>query len=257
MGLLALLVMVAGCQSALPLGTEVQEAPGTTSKPVTAPGLTADGVRDADRLAKAHQDSLMRHSYTLRTTITIDRTDGGSMVMTRALFVGEDHERFLFRQRVRGDIPFSGVNRPDRNLTVWSDGNRAYARVVDQGGSRYSVTSPAIGWRMLHGGQALRTYFSRSSETRLSRLTYRGWAAYRIVATPRGSPSRSNGHLRAVAVINTFGHIFTIRIRGPATTLDWIPGTGHVRIKVEYDAIGDTTVPTPSWVRTARNETTD
>lgn len=253
--LIALLVTVAGCQSVLPGGMETDEANRATPRPVSVPGVTVHGVRDANRLALAHKNSLNQQSYTLRSTIVINRTHGDSMVMIRVLRVGDDHERFLFRQRVHGDIPFSGVNRPDRNLTAWSSGKKAYAVTVTEQGPQYTVTSPTIGWRMLHGQQALRKYFSRPEETHIVPVIYKGWAGYRIVANQSSSLPSANPRLRAVTIIDTFGVIFTLQITGPATDFDWIPGEGWVRIELRYEEIGDTTVSEPSWIGRAKNET--
>ena len=253
---MGLLITVAGCQASLRDGIGIDGGEDPEGMDVTVPGVTPRGVTDPDRLATAHRDSLVGQSYTLRSTLIMNRSRNRQMRMERVLRTGRDKERFLFEQRLQGDSPFSGVNRPERNLTVWSDGDRALAAIGREGGIRFERSRPSSGWRMFHGEQAIRSYFDRPDETVVERIDYRGWLAYRIVATQTGDQGGRGVTVRAVAIVDTFGRIFTLRISGPAKGFAWIPGEGAVVITLEYTDIGETTVPRPGWLATA-NETID
>lgn len=250
--LLTGVVVLAGCGSALGgLGADAEAGP-TTATPihVAAPGLSAEGVQDPLRLARAHEASLRGQSYTVSVELTVldvhGEARGGSATVLR---VGPDHRRFRAEYRSWGGFPPDIDSQPQ--VEAYSNGTTVFERQTRPNETTYrAYNATRVDYLDAEpGGRAVRRYLAIGEVRTVEEVRHEGWIAYRLrLAEPGGART-------VEAVVDTFGFVHELTVTLPRSDLLPTPPDGTVRYAFSYRAIGETTVSPPPWLEEARRIT--
>lgn len=243
--LVILALIVSGCAgtpgSAAPTGRSPDGA-------VPVPGLTDAGIEDAGALVDRHESELAGRSYTLRTTVTLVRTDTDERSrIVRELRVGPVTNRQSFVQRVEGSFP--DALGPQDEIAAYSDGNETVAVFEDGPRTIRSRYPYVLNWNLFDGDDVV--YFVDDlSTTSVERTEYDGWIAYRIEAAEPTNAS-SLDQTRAAMTIDSFGlvrHFSLVTTPWRWSHLGrsyWLPWD-RLEVTVEYRSLGTTTVERPA-----------
>ncbi len=266
---LAVLLVLAGCGGTVgsggdtPTGT-VTPAPVPDGEAVDrgrparlAPGLAADGVFDAGRLARAHADRLAGRSFTRVRTDT--RRVNGSLRQrdetTLMYAAGGDRFRYRLNQTTRGS---EGVERSE--IDRYADGNRVLVASRDANGTEYEVLAGPTGDPYTPaqvfpgnatGATSLARLLTLVDVTVTDRRTVDGRRHYRV-ETPARQDIPPLRNISLVATVTESGLVRNYRL-----SYDVERGGRQVRIvvTVAYDRLDRTTVEPPSWLPEARAAT--
>lgn len=291
-------VVLAGCAglAADPAPTETitpapvpedTPTPSTPPPPSLAPGVTAGGVEDVDRLAAAHRAALGNRSYTLVVTASIvgdaganwtgyePRQEGGRVLLLSTRRVVRVDAGGFPRSEVGGvdgrlssGLPEAfgiGAARvgPPATAAVWSDGTTSYLRTVGDGRVTYAIgTARAAASTSLDptAMDLLRPRFeavptsAAPMSTAGRRVIVSGFAT--DVATPAlvtaGAPVAEPRDVALTARVSDAGLVLEFDLRYRAT-LDGRPVA--VRVSLEIRDLDATTVGRPAWIDEAENAT--
>lgn len=264
---LAVLLALSGCGGLFGGGTPtptVTPADVPTGSPTApparelAPGLTGDGIEDPWALAAAHDDALADISYTERI---VDRTRGRDgtergRVNTTA-YVQPDPER-------SHSIAVS-TSRPDRfafdadRVEFYREGERRFVAITRANGTEYlAFDDPGA-------GRSMRLFLLFSSvETRVDgTVTRNDTELYRVRSVDLRAPDQfaaavgeddeaevGNVTVRALVdqwgLVHEYEYAYTVARDGVERRLSR---------RVEYAALGRTTVERPDWYDEAVNAT--
>jgi len=226
-----------------------------------APGLRAGGVDDAFALASAHGASLADRSYTRGDSRTV--VDGnGTLQATRTdLRVGAGGEPFLL-ERSAVSAPRYDVQLPYSEAAVHHDGRQAAYRIVANGSVRYRLDGnvpPAEVLTDRTGRNAVLGLLS-AFEWEVQELEIGGEPHYRLESTALRAPEAlddayllsdpRNASVRLL--VGTDGRVHRYRLEYE-TSYDG--RTVGVTETARWSAVGETAVPEPDWLGTARNAT--
>lgn len=265
--LLAVLAVLAGCSS---LPVDAQDRPTATLTPVSvpeqtpttdadadervlAPGLTASGVRDPGRLARAHESTLVGQSFTVGRNTTVEGPNGTLRQWDSRVQVTAGRDRYhSFRiAETSSEYPVSALHP---RLEIWFDGSSMYFRGMRDGNVTYARQRGNALGDLSHRDRLYALY--ASFETRVERVD----DGYRVVGTRLASPPVLNAPLLLeaprnatfVATLTPDGRVRRYRLAYDATFDD-----RRVRLnrRVRFSRVGATTVSRPAWYGEARNAT--
>lgn len=269
LALVVLLVVLAGCGGAGPSGGDtptgtVTPAPVPDDGAVDrsrpdrlAPGLAADGVFDAGRLARAHGDRLAGRPFTRSRTDT--RRVNGSLRQrdetTLMYAAGGDRFRYRLNQTTQRA---EGVERSE--IDRYADGTRVLVASRDANGTEYEVlagpngdayTPAQVFPRNATGEASLARLFRLVDVTVTDRRTVDGRRHYRV-ETPARQDIPPLRNISLVATVTESGLIRDYRL-----SYDITRGEQRVRIvvTVAYDRLDRTTVEPPPWLPEAKAAT--
>ncbi|ESS05589.1 MAG: hypothetical protein A07HB70_02065 [uncultured archaeon A07HB70] len=240
------------------------------------PGLTEAGVADPQALGSAHEGALSNESYTLRSTRTVQTTDGDVRSRLSVTVQVDERRAFLARAETAGPAAPVFLGDPPARGVYWSNGT-TYARRLTSDGERVYNTFDPVGragtWRYwtatvpFGGGRAgpAETYADLfgAAETRV--VTTRepdGVRRYFVVGetlAPTGVEGSAVENAALEAAVTPSGVVQALSLAYEAT----VDGERViVRWRVSYEAVGRTTVREPAWLdralrgeRTTANET--
>jgi len=246
--LLVVLVLTSGCAglfgSGEPPGSAPTPAPVPTTPPPLAPGLTAEGVVDAERLTDANRRALDGTAYQLNRTVAV-RGPNGTLRIDRVQRVAADGVA-IGRLSVSGAGP---VGTAVRNWTryreesvVWSrtrlaDGNTVTNRLLS------SDTSPYFIGRALPGQLYRAGSFDVTRDTG-DRIVLESAAPFRL--------DRGTTELETTPPRNVSARIVVTEdglVRELSVTYDASVGSTSVRVRLTQSVEPrDVTVRPPDWV---------
>lgn len=210
------------------------EAPATTPPArLFPPGVTADGVANVDRLARAHRETLDNRSYVLAISRT-ERSVDGEVTRTNLTF-RRDGNRTL----VVETLPWVG------SVRYWyltDDGG--YRRSEIDGVSYDTVELEAGGWT----ARSVRTMtrFLPSGDATVETV-YRDDTRYtRLFSSPGARP----GVASEVEGLTTTAYL-TPAGRVEHVDVSYVVRRNEVSLSFDYRAVGETTVSPPQWTRRA------
>lgn len=259
--LTALLLVLAGCS-----GTPVADSPTTdtiaTPAPVPtddlhddelAPGLTQEGIVDAERLARAHQQFLSNHSFR-RAGGTRYRFENGTLLFHTT------YNRTVDRAADRQLLEFGQVGpwRQNERYAEWANESLVVERIARNDTVRYERrprTDRTLGY--LGGGVA---EFVAEREPRVvGQRTRNGTTEYVLVAAAESGPrlleqigANRTSTPRLVAVVTRQGVVRSVELT-VSGTYEGAP----IRVRNYYvlSGLGEATVTRPPWLDTALNAT--
>jgi hypothetical protein len=262
--IVAVLLAVAGCSGFTGTGGEPTETvtpvPEPSPVPTYPPGLTDDGVTDAERLTSVHSDRLAEGSYTLVSNRTV-RYENGTTWAGFSVRVAVDADRtYHAHARTAGAHGPEFLGRPPASAEYWGDGETYLRKLTNDAGTTYEEleggATQVATWRYWtrtaafgdRGGGAYRTVrdvlaglrwtvrpadddYRLESDTPASTVF-----AAADVETPR--------NVTATAVVGESGVVRSIRLRYEGTA-----GGEAVVVErtVRYERVGSTTVGPPAW----------
>lgn len=264
--LAALVLVVAGCSSA-PVDDRTTPAPVETPAPVPtedlpadriAPGVSLDGIEDAERLAAAHDSYLANRSYA-KTSGTRYLFENGSLLYLTT------HNRTVDRERGRQLVvrerwgnPDAKLHRPNTSYAEWRNATVAAERTVRGRSVRYHARERRTRGQPSHGGSVAMFVAAHDPEV-VGKRTTGGMTEYVLVAR-NVSQVRLLDRLdadmtaapRLVAVVTAAGLVREVRLSARGR-YDGTPvrAVYHVR----YGDVGTATVDRPSWLADALAET--
>lgn len=257
-----LIAVAAGCGSA-PFAdpaptphetvTPVSLTPAATATPGPSlpPGVSDGGPLRTARLQYAHDAALANTTYTLVITqrITLSGTTTSTRRVLSRVTVGETATLATFR---RSD---GGVNR-----SLYLNGSEGYQRSVTGGNATVAAVDPADESPEVLGVRAIQWYLS-DVEFTATAVERDGTRLYRLYSSPGRAPAAVTTDPRvkanvwnytATAYVTPAGFVRTVVVDYGLTSR---PVQGSVSIRVEYTAVGETTVSRPEWVPTASRRT--
>jgi hypothetical protein len=241
------------------VGGSVESAEGRTDG-LFPPGVGPTGVTDVETLAEAHADAVAGRSYRLVTRQT-GTQDWTGRVWHGAWQQVEVEAPTTYRYDVVGYIVAGSAGEELVQYSVYADGTYNYVKTSDRGTDsfvRFPVRTDADG----HGpfenraADAIETYLN-ATRTTVSRSNW-SLEPYKVVATgtPLGLSERGTQNVtdyRATAYVGPDGYVSLL-----TATYDVSRGNGTqtVSYRMEYAAMDDIDVDSPTWYETARNRTT-
>ena len=226
-----------------------------------APGLRAGGVDDAFALAGAHGASLADRSYTRGDSRTVVGGNGTLQATRTDLRVGAGGDPFLL-ERSAVSAPRYDVQLPYSEAAVHHDGTRAAYRIVSDGSVRHRVDGnvpPAEVLTDRTGRDAVLGLLA-AFEWEVRELEIGGEPHYRLESTALRAPEAlddaylltdpRNASVRLL--IGADGRVHRYRLTYE-TSYDG--RTVGVTETARWSAVGETAVPAPEWLATARNAT--
>lgn len=271
--LLALLVALAGCAGAFggPATETPDDRPTTTADAATAdgqfaPGLTGDGLTDADALVNAHADALTGQSVTLREE-QIRRYENGSLrwSVNRTLRTAANRTRFL---RVVETSNRSVFGASEGRVAVFADGEAVYRSVETANTSWISPLRTASGG--LEAPRNVRLDLARTDDLYvvLDAFALNDSAnvdsadapgRYRVVSDEIARPDLLASHLNLTAVRNaTLTAVVTDDGLLTEYRLEFVGEKRGATIRgtaaVRYSSVGETSVEAPEWYEEAEQK---
>ncbi|WP_135854009.1 hypothetical protein [Halorussus salinus] len=278
---LAVLVTTAGCTGAFDGGpatdtaspqTDETDSPTTeTRTPVedrsVPPGMSADGLADADALVSAHADALAGESVTFRERrVRRYGNETADRRWNRTVRTAANRSRFRVVTETE-NVPIFGAS--EGRVAVFADGRRAYRRVETPNTSWSSAVRTASGdpesprnvapdvartddLRVLLSALAL------DSAANARKLGESG--TYRLSSSELANPDLLASHLGVSSVRNvSFVGIVTPNGTLAEYRLTFAGEEDGTQVRgtslVEYARLGETTVETPAWYDEARRRT--
>lgn len=233
------------------------DAPGTTDAPTSprsespasgapglAPGLTTEGVADADALAEAHATTLSNRSYRWRLTYveSVNGTERGQRVES---VVVESPTVYTSSVRTEGNLTSRG---PISRGSSYADGDQRHRRTSN------GVVSEPIGDLETFGRQEWRAhqYYGvlldgqRTSEVRTL------FDVPRLYAVDiRGVPAPNVRNYSATARVTPEGFVPYYSGSYCFVSTDRRTPDVCISLTMRYLAVGQTTVDPPAWYRNA------
>jgi hypothetical protein len=253
---LAVLVAIAGC-GAVPFDSGGPTGEATlTPVPVSAgaeetrtrersglpPGVRASGPVDTSRLREAHEAFLTDRSYTLELRYEVRGSpdiEGFDRNFTTTARV--DGHRFLVEQTDHIDPRTRSLFVDDAGGFLRAvEGNDTHTRRLDDPGQIEAYTG---------AGGAIERFLDVENAT-VERVTQAGETYYRIRAVGRTPPAVGEG----VADVGNYSVTGYVTAAGFVRTLvvgyERYVGTGSqfVSVRLDYSALGETTVERPDWI---------
>jgi hypothetical protein len=257
-----LVLVLAGCGSAAaptpaPGTATVTPAPvpeATAAPGTLAPGVAADGVFDADRLAAAHAAALAGRSFTL---VRVDsRYTNGSLERRDRSVLAYGATGTEFRYDLRQTDRRDGANATSR-IERYADGERVYVATTRDDETRYELLRASDG-----STYAPTRVFpeNATNERGIARLfvlidtevtgerTVDGRTVYRL-ATPAPQAVPPLRNVTFVANVTEAGLVRDYRL-----SYDVVRSGRPVRVvaSTTYRSVGETTVVAPPWLDRAR-----
>lgn len=253
------------------------------------PGVTPGGVGDPLALARAHARALEGRSYTVRSVVTVQYSNGTLRGRRRTVArVGADRRRFRVVHVTLGPAPplrpvREGAVRAPGRSELWSDGRGLLRSSTRPNGTVYRSVPPGeyesdpsverARWRGLAGvgGEDVHLVFNAVRTTVVGREGGNesgNRTAVRIESTGRASAgSVAEAHsigaayeyplgaefdtVSSVDLTATVGSEGLVREYRFAYTVGDEDGRVRVVRRVDYSAVGGTTVGRPAWYERA------
>jgi hypothetical protein len=232
--LACLLVVVAGCAAPT----------GETGPP---PGLSADGVTDANALVRAHTDALQSQSFTVRSTMTMRPTNGSFRVVSNRTWRVDPGDpirgRVVSSRRAVGDAPAAYAAGPTR-VAAWRNGTTTYRRVDRNGTPAYGRVPLFDSPVKLNGAlqrNALYRLSARRSAT-VEPVERDGRRLYRVTAALNDTAVSSNASM--TLLVDTNGVVRTLKTE---RQVQYRSGKRDISTTVHVTRVGSTTVERPEW----------
>lgn len=258
---LVLLLVLAGCS-----GTPVDDHSTTdtvaTPAPVPtddlggvelAPGVTEEGIVDAERLAAAHDAYLTDRSYT-RLSGTSYRFENGTLLVrttfNRSVDVGADR-RLLRRDR-------TGRLDPDEHYAEWTNRTLVVERVARDDSVRYH-RRPRSDRPFRHHGGAVAAFVAEQEPRVVGKRRANGTTEYVLVARGVDEPdlfeqigANRTTRQRLVAVVTREGLVRSVQLTARGTLQGERLRTRNYFAVMQ---VGETRVARPPWLDEALNAT--
>jgi hypothetical protein len=238
--------------------TTVTPAPVPTDRPdgSLAPGLTNDGVVDAERLAEAHRRALADRSYTERSLTVVTRRSGGSRLGARVLVSRRGAEAFTIRYDLLGEPREAARSYETVSAVVWSNGSETVQAITDETGTRYEALGTSFyGNYAAPDALLYARVLERNPVDRVERVTADGATGYRVTATLESPPPSfglsgtvATGPADLVALVSTDGVVRRVVVTYPAR---YRGEAARVEHRFEYRDVGNTSVSRPPWFEQA------
>lgn len=274
---LALLVMTAGCSGLVADGgggdadgADLTPAPVPTDTIDYPPGVSSEGVVDAQRLARAHGRTVENVSYRLRSNRTT-RFSNGTLRSRFDLDVRLGGNRsYLATVRTAGPAGSVLIGEPPARARYWSNRTLYANRIVRDGETTYSVLraedNPVVTWQYwastaaFGGGPSYRAgryaaVFDAIPTRVVGERTVNGTTVYEVRGRRTESTAFTVGSVEAVrpagpgavlnATIDEDGRIRSLHLRYRALdgdaeyTVDW---------RIRYGSVGGVRVADPPWL---------
>jgi hypothetical protein len=250
--LIGFVVLAIGGVAQPALNSSPPDAPSqTTPTPGTAspPGISAGRVTEPLTLSRAHGETLQHRSYTIEET-HVQRYANGTLRKRRAATtqVAANDSRYLFRSNIFLNAAATDEWSTDGwyNRTAASNGTLARTRLSTRGKTSYTThyaTSgvPAPPTTVPHGNpsstEGIYAQFAKVSNVSVTR-------------TEDGYSLRADSSPAAITNVS-----FSVNITDAPlieqlsiSYIKSIDGTRvHVTTRLDYDAVGSTTVELPDW----------
>lgn len=254
------------------LGGSTETATSATAATAVGDAARPDGlgersITDRSALLDGHVDAVLRTSRTLK--VRASGPPNATLMNRREMWRYTSRIASPRQYRFDGRFVFPPSRFPPANdstvdivdVSIYADGRSKYRKQVDPTETSYreyaiDTTGDASGF-----AKEVRSYFEaflrgdRSIVDCAGTLESGECLAYRIVIS--GAPSRlpDADSYRAVAVVQDNGIITSLEVSYTLPDRDGDGSREPVYFTVEYDALGETTVSTPDWLSTAKNET--
>lgn len=255
LALVVVLVLSAGCSTFSPTAqtptvtpAPVPEAVETTETSPLPPGVSGDGVTDAEKLALAHVGETRNLSYTWRDHYASERRLATGSLWTNLTQIArvETESRYTYwtnRRADDADGPFSILG----NYSEYADRQGRYARFVDDGEvvHRNYPRRPAHRRVGRFTGNAVRQYLSVDNASVAVTLVD-GQRYYAIEGSGYALPSGWEiSNYTVDATISPDGFVRRLNASYVRTRGD---ERETIRYGYAYGSVGNTTVEQPSWV---------
>lgn len=207
------------------------------------PGVTAEGVRNASALSRAHADAAVGRSYEWR--LEYSRSEGGNPVLggssswTQIVRV---EDRRAFRRTV-----LSSTGPPEQFLSatgadVYAEGDVRYVRTngtVDVETSESAVETEAVR-AADSAAELVARFLVAGNVVSIEATTGEGGTRYQVIA--RGTDARSETRYRASALVEPSGFV-------PRLEVSYLTGDAgeSVSIVSRYSTSRNVTVERPGW----------
>lgn len=235
------------------------------------PGLSTDGVTDAEALAAAHEDALAGRSYTYDREVTVVAENGTELGgWSQHVQVGADRLAFNYTQ-TGGGVSVSGTEIRDPrvytngSVTFWkTDAFRdGYRRESGRGFAAETFSSEQLLADVLDAAETSVVALDSGNDANATE----GETWYRVRAengtealtydSPNGTVTVEATNVTATGVVSSAGIV-----RNVTYEFDFERGnvSGHRTMAIRYSAVGETTVEVPAWVadaKAATNATTE
>lgn len=236
----------------------VTPAPVPTDRPggSLAPGLTGDGVVDAERLAAAHRRALTDRSYTERSLTVVTRRSNGSQLGARVLVSQRGTEAFTIRYDLLGEPREAARSYETVSAVVWSNGTETVQAITDETGTRYEALGTSFYGNYAAPDALLYTrVLERNPIDRVEYVTANERAGYRVTATLESPPPSfglsgtvATGPANLVAHVSPDGVVRRVVVTYPAR---YRGEAAQVEHRFEYLDVGNTSVSRPPWFEQA------
>jgi hypothetical protein len=262
--IVAVLLAFAGCSGFAGTGgaptDTVTPVPELSPVPTYPPGLTSEGVADADRLASTHSDRLPETSYTLVSNRTVQHRNG-TMRSGFSIRVAVDEDRTYHADaHTAGAQGPEFLGRPPASAEYWADGKTYLRKLTRDGGTTYDELESGpyqVGtWRYWTRTAAFGDRHGSAYRTVREVLTGLRWTVrsptdgYRLESTTPVSTAFAAAdvaaprNVTATAIVDESGVVRSINLHYEASA-----GSETVIIErtVRYERVGNTTVAPPAW----------
>ncbi|WP_251331173.1 DUF7537 family lipoprotein [Haloplanus pelagicus] len=236
--LLCLLVVAAGCAA-------------PTSQSAPPPGLSTDGVTDANALVRAHTDALQSQSFTVRSSTTMRPQNGSYRVVSNRTWRVDPDEpirgRVVSSRHTVGDTPARYAAGPTRTA-AWRNGTTTYQRVRRNGTASYRRVPLFDSPVKLNAALQRNTIYRLSTRRNatVEPVDRDGQRLYRVTAALNATAVASNASM--TLLVDSNGVVRTIETE---QTVRYRSGKREISSTVRIDTLGATTVERPDWYGTA------
>jgi hypothetical protein len=207
-----------------------------------APGLTTDGVSDADALAEAHATTLSNRSYTWELTYvaSVDGTERGRLVESVAV---EAPTRYVSTVRVDGTV---GSRGPIADRSSYADGDRRYHRTSVGYDAEPLPANETLGLHERRARQYVRVLLD-GMETSIVRSRLGEPRLY--VVDVQGTPARGVRNYTATAHVGPDGVVYYYSGSYCITSFGSDAAETCYSLTMRYRRLGATAVEAPAWYR--------
>lgn len=255
LALVVVLALSAGCSTFTPTGptptvtpAPVPAAVETTETSPLPPGVTGNGITDAQKLAVAHVAETRNVSYTWRDHYVSERRLASGSLRTDLTQIArvETESTYTYwtnRRADDADGPFSYLG----NFSEYADRRGRYARFVDDGEvvHRQYPRRPAHRRVGRFAGNAIRQYLSVENASVAVTLVD-GQRYYAVEGSGYDLPSGWEiSNYTVDATISPDGFVRRLNASYVRTRGD---ERETIRYGYAYSSVGNTTVEQPSWV---------
>jgi hypothetical protein len=255
----AVLAITAGCGT---FATTNEPTPTVTPVPVTdvpteqstpvgiAPGLSGGGVRNVERLADAHLESLEGETYVWESTREIDRLPNRSddeHVVDQRLRVADDR-RYVFSTN-RRDFHHQGDVRLLNDVTEFADGETTYKRFVPFGDTGFHYdrkpVKPATEAYAREMAVPIRQFLAVGDAT-VAEARVDGDLYYRVSANRTKPPGLIQGQNYSVtALVSPNGFVRSMNV---TYDVERSERAATVTYQFEFEQLEGVAIERPVWV---------